>query len=301
MSPKDRSFYQESMDRLMLLCMAILIGFFVLSIPVTSWGHGLAGKRFFPTTLAVDDPFVSDELSFLISYIKEPGGGVEPATKSTEISLDYSKRITPNLGISVGESFRYLKPDDGKSKSGFGNLELGLKYQFFTSEQHEAILSVGLQAEIGGTGTRRVGAESFSVISPLFFFGKGFGDLPESIKFLRPLAITGAIGPNFPTRSRNVTTTLNEKTGDIEQEIEGNPTTLTWGFSIAVQPSISAIIRERCWPWRPLQPDDRTCGVSLRNMPESRLQRADNRICESGAYLVRQVPSAWDRGTDPDQ
>ncbi len=52
------------------------------------------------------------------------------------------------------------------------------------------------------------------------------------MKFLRPLAITGAIGPNFPTRSRNVTTTLNEKTGNIEQQVKQNPTALTWGFSI---------------------------------------------------------------------
>jgi hypothetical protein len=169
---------------------------------------------------------------YLLNHIKEPGEGGEPPAKSTEISLDYSKRITPNLGISIGESFRHLSPDGEKSKSGFGNLEVGLKYQFLMSEPHETILSLGLQAEIGDTGTQRVGAESFSVLSPTFFFGKGLGDLPESLKFLRPLAITGTVGPNFPTRSKNVTTTLNEKTGDIEQEIGRNPTTLTWGFSI---------------------------------------------------------------------
>ena len=31
--------------------------------PTWSWAHGFAGQRFFPTTLAIDDPFVSDELS----------------------------------------------------------------------------------------------------------------------------------------------------------------------------------------------------------------------------------------------
>ncbi len=200
------------MGRVLLVCTMVSVGFFLFSMPVISWGHGLAGKRFFPTTLAVDDPFVSDELSFLGSYIKEPGEGDQPATKSTEISLDYSKRITPNLGISVGDSFRHLNPDQGKSQSGFGNVEIGLKYQFLKSEGHETILSLGLDAEIGRTGTSRVGAESFSVISPTFFFGKGLGDLPDSMKFLRPLALTGAIEPNFPT--------------------EPNPSTLTWGFTI---------------------------------------------------------------------
>ena len=28
-----------------------------------AWGHGFVGQRFFPATLAVDDPFVADELS----------------------------------------------------------------------------------------------------------------------------------------------------------------------------------------------------------------------------------------------
>lgn len=206
--------------------------FFILLIPASSWAHGFAGKRFFPTTLAVDDPFVSDELSLLFGHIKEPGEGEKPVTKATEISLDYSKRITPNLGFSIGESFRRLKPEGEKSNSGFGNLELGLKYQFLTNEPHETILSFGVDAEIGGTGASSIGADSFSTISPVLFFGKGLGDLPESMKFIKPLAITGVVGPNFPTRSENITITVNEETGEMEQEVEQNPITLTWGFTI---------------------------------------------------------------------
>lgn len=200
----------------------------ILLMPVSSWAHGLAGKRFFPTTFVVEDPFVSDELSILFNHIKEPGEGERPPTKNTAVSLEYSKRITPRLGISIGEEYRHLDFEGEGSESGFGNLELGAKYQFFTSEEHETILSFGVGVELGGTGTRRVGAESFSVISPVFFFGKGFGDLPEAVKYLRPLAVTGVIGPNFPTRSKNVT--ANEEAG--ETEIEHNPVTLSWGFTL---------------------------------------------------------------------
>jgi hypothetical protein len=198
----------------------------ILMTPVSSWAHGFAGKRFFPTTFQVEDPFVSDEFSILFNHIKEPDA------RSTEIELEYSKRIIPNLGISIGESYRHQDFAEGGSASGFGNLELGLKYQFLTNAEHETILSLGTTMELGGTGARRVGADSFSTISPALFFGKGFGDLPESVKFLRPFAITGVIGPNFPTRGKNVTTTFNEDTGEAEQEVERNPTTLTWGFTI---------------------------------------------------------------------
>jgi len=204
----------------------IFAGLHVLSTPATSWGHGLAGKRFFPATLAVDDPFISDELSFVVNHIREPG------QESNELSLAYSKRITPHFGIEFGDAYRIVKPNGEKTQKGFANLDLGAKYQLFTDGRHEALVSIGLNAGIGNTGSHSVGADSFSTISPTVFFGKGFGDLPEPVKYLKPLAITGAIGPNFPTRSRNVTLSVDPDTGNIVRDVEQNPTTLSWGFTL---------------------------------------------------------------------
>ena len=88
-------------------------------------GHGFAGARFFPATLSTDDPFVNDELSLpTASTIKTPDG------RETGITVEISKRITPNLGIEAGENFVDLNPTRGPENSGFGNLELGAKYQF---------------------------------------------------------------------------------------------------------------------------------------------------------------------------
>ncbi|MFD2273810.1 hypothetical protein ACFS07_29900 [Undibacterium arcticum] len=46
-----------------------------------SHAHGFVGKRFFPATIAIDDPFVADELSFVAGHRKLPpednGGGDE--------------------------------------------------------------------------------------------------------------------------------------------------------------------------------------------------------------------------------
>ena len=75
--------------------------------------------------------------------------------------------------------------------TGFGNLELSGKYQLLENDAHEAIVSLGLGVEVGGTGSRSVGADPFSTWAPGIFFGKGFGDLPESLRFLKPLALTG--------------------------------------------------------------------------------------------------------------
>ena len=42
--------------------------------------HGLIGQRFFPATLAIDDPFVADELSLpTVLHIRNRGLRREPA------------------------------------------------------------------------------------------------------------------------------------------------------------------------------------------------------------------------------
>jgi len=204
----------------------ITLAMVMASMPATSSAHGVAGQRFFPTTFAVDDPFVSDEFSLLYHSIKANDKTGEP--KASSLDVAYSKRIIPNFGIEVAESYQRLQLEGENSVSGYGNLEVSAKYQFYTSAEHETILSFGVSDEVGNTGSRKVGAESFSFISPAFFFGKGFGDLPDSMSFLRPLAVTGVIGPNFPSQKQAVI--VNEDTGDID--VERHPTTLTWAFTL---------------------------------------------------------------------
>jgi hypothetical protein len=181
-------------------------------------GHGFAGARFFPATLSIDDPFVNDELSLpTVSAIETPDG------RETEVSVEIAKRITPNLGIEVGESFLKLNPQNEPESSGFGNLELGAKYQFFTSEKHEAILSLGAGVEIGGTGQKRAGAETFSTWTTALFFGKGMGDFSENLSLLRPFALTGLIGVAIPTSAGTRTS---------DGEIERHSNVLQYGFAL---------------------------------------------------------------------
>lgn len=183
----------------------------VLLIPASSWAHGFAGQRFFPTTFHVDDPFISDEFSTLINYAKVPGG------HATETDIDFSKRILPNFGLEFSEAYLHGPDDSGDTVKGWDNLGVGAKWQFYTNDVHETILSVGTDFDIGGTGAKAV-ADSFTTISPGFFFGKGMGDLPQSMNFLRPFAITGVVGASFPT----------QRFSDGER----NPTMLNWAFSL---------------------------------------------------------------------
>jgi hypothetical protein len=204
----------------------------VVGTASTASAHGMAGKRFFPATLAIDDPFVADELSLpTVSFMPFPSMGDSPAFRQTNISAEISKRLSPNLGFSLGGDLAILDPDHGKTQSGFDNMEVSLKYVFFRSDPHEALISTGVSWDVGGTGSKRVGAESFDTVTPQLFFGKGMGDLPDSALWLKPFALTGAFGLAIPTRSFNKTYVTSDE-GDVEVEKERNPLVVQWGFTL---------------------------------------------------------------------
>src|SRR5438067_2174947 len=77
--------------------------------PALAAAHGLAGKRFFPSTLTIDDPFVSDELSLpTFLHIKQPGDSGTPPGQVTSLSGEFSKRIFPDLGLTLAGDWNLL-------------------------------------------------------------------------------------------------------------------------------------------------------------------------------------------------
>ena len=183
----------------------------MLFVPANCWAHGFAGQRFFPATLTIDDPFVADEGDILFGQSRTPndaGGNV--TTNST--SVEFAKRVTADFGLSVATEYDNLQYSNGDpSQQGFNNLNVGAKYLAFVDGPRETLVSVGLNASLQNSGNRNI-SDSFSTISPALFFGKGFGDLPQSLSYLRPVAITGMISPNFTTQHTA-------------------PNTVDWGFT----------------------------------------------------------------------
>lgn len=193
--------------------------------------HGFAGARFFPATLTTDDPFVADELSLptLQTFHTPDNHG----TREFDASIDIAKTITPYLDIEIGIDEVNLFPHAGHTKTGFGNLELGSKFQFYVNAPHETILSLGIDADIGGTGSRQVGRDPFTTLSPGLFFGKGFGDLPDSIAFLRPLALTGNISVDIPTSAKTRTFgDVDPTTGIRDVDVDRNAVALETNFAL---------------------------------------------------------------------
>ena len=208
-----------------------------LAIALVPLGEGVAheivGNRFFPATLTIDDPGVNDELAFpTVSSFKT---GDDPSFRRRDISGEFSKRITEAFAVSFGSTYSHLGPPGGLTgmgANGFQNLETTFKYRVFKDPAHEFVMSAGLSVEWGGTGARSVGADPFNTYTPTVYFGKGFGDLPDTLSWVRPVAVTGQIGYAIPGRRSTTTFGIDPDSGDPAIDTEFHPRVLNWGGTI---------------------------------------------------------------------
>jgi hypothetical protein len=195
--------------------------------------HEIVGNRFFPATLGIDDPGVNDELAFpTVSSFKT---GDDPSFRQRDFSGEFAKRITEAFAVSVGSTYSRLSAPGGPTgmgANGFQNLETTFKYRVFKDPTHEFVMSVGLNVEWGGTGTASVGADPFNTYTPTLYFGKGFGDLPDTLSWIRPVAVTGQIGYAIPGRRSTTTFGIDPDSGDPTIDTEFHPRVLNWGGSL---------------------------------------------------------------------
>ena len=224
------------LTRRIALCLGCIV--MLAASVVSAHAHGMIGQRFLPATLATDDPFVADELSLpTVFSIKTPASGDSAATKFTSLSGEFSKRLAPNFGLSLAGAWDVVapqgRPDDNNTKvlTGFENMEVNLKYVLFKSAPHEFLFSAGFTWEVGGTGSKKVGADSFDTFTPQLYFGKGMGDLPDAVEWLKPVAVTGVFGWAVPSRVRTQTITTDPDSGEVDVQRDFNPTVFQWGFS----------------------------------------------------------------------
>lgn len=205
----------------------------VIALPAAGWAHGIVGKRFFPTTIVVEDSFVSDEASIVVDHIR----GHEAL--ETEIEMEITKRLTPNLAIGVGGTRVNSRPrgEEGeKNQAGWVNPEFMLRYQFIRDPRRELAATAAINVSPGGVGDRRVGRLSGTTVSPALQIGKGFGDLPDWADWIKPVAVTTSLG--FDLR-----TNRNDREEDAQHAF-------AWGVSVMYSvPYLQSFVKDVGIPW----------------------------------------------------
>jgi hypothetical protein len=162
--------------------------------------HCFVGPRFFPATLVIDDPCVADEMSLpTVDWFKT---GTTPSRSEWDISAEFDKRITEDLGFGISDVWSQIRTPGGPVAMGFGDLETTLQYQLLKDASHETAMLLGLIVDWGGTGNSNAGiATPYTLLTPTYYIGQGLGGLPDELSFARPLAVTGQVGYQIPTTS----------------------------------------------------------------------------------------------------
>lgn len=217
---------------------------FVKSIPLRSrallllpmlWtqsaqAHGIAGNRYFAGTMTFDDPAVADELILPnFNYLGYPAQGSDAV--ENRINASFARLLTPTLAFTIDSAWVHQTWPTGRT-SGFDKTSIGLKYEAYRDNRHEALISIGLAWGIGHSGSVAIGADAPDTIQPGIFFGKGFGDLPDSLAWLRPFAVTAAVVDEVPIGTGGLALVPNLVTGGFNTVPSPAVETLHWGFSI---------------------------------------------------------------------
>ncbi len=175
-----------------------------------AFAHAVCGDRIFPATLGIDDPGVGDELALpTLTWLPQNSDGSE----EFDASFSYTKTIFPNFGLSVTDGPTWLRPGG----YGWGDVDTEAKYNFVCVADHEFMASAGFDVTWANTGTPNM-SDPFNTYQPVLDIGKGFGDLPESLNVLRPLAVTAEFSESVPGQGWT----------------NGNPnsTNFNWGFTV---------------------------------------------------------------------
>ncbi|HEV2300916.1 MAG TPA: hypothetical protein VGR91_05040 [Stellaceae bacterium] len=148
-----------------------------------------AGDRTFPATILLPQAAPADEF-YMTPQTQPVTGG-----QTTKLDFTLDKTLTERLGVQLSDGYTWLGHDAGATLGGWQNLQLVVKYLAIRDAQHEALISLGVNREWGGTGAASIGAAASGATTPTLYFAKGLGDL--DLGYLRPLALEGVLGWQF--------------------------------------------------------------------------------------------------------
>ena len=175
---------------------SLVLTTYMLNLGLVS-AHGIAGDRYFPPTISVEDPFAANEVHS--NFGRTPNVGVNNVTTTSGNIVKVGAGFEPldGLGISFDGIYRQPNGNLDPLANGFDNIYFTLKKELAINAQHEFAITIGVNGQIKNSGSK--GGDTYSTYAPSIFYAKGFGDLPSELAILKPFAISGVLGYSIPT------------------------------------------------------------------------------------------------------
>ncbi|HLK11643.1 MAG TPA: hypothetical protein VKW76_09695 [Candidatus Binatia bacterium] len=164
-----------------------LLGVFLAA---AAHAHGVVGQRSFIEPFITEDVNPKNEL-----VVARPEWDTARDGRTFSLGYGLEKKVSDRFSITLDSAWLDVSPNGAGEPHASGADDLGvtLKYAFFVSPAHEAIVSAAVEST-APTGVRAAGAEPAWAFKPFLLYGKGAGDLPDALAYLRPLAIQGDVG-----------------------------------------------------------------------------------------------------------
>jgi hypothetical protein len=157
-------------------------------VPVRVLAHGTVGGYTFLEPIVTEDANPKNEFDILAPSWDRTADGREFSLGS---SLE--KKLSSNTSILLATEWIASSPKEGPYQTGFNNLEILLKYAFLTIPEHQLRFSIAALMNLP-TGNPSVQDQSHTSIGPELLWAKGMGDLPDFLKYLRPVGLQGDFG-----------------------------------------------------------------------------------------------------------
>ncbi len=174
----------------MRIAVSAVGGLIAAFFSATAHAHGVVGQRSFI------EPFVTEDVNPKNEFVvARPEWDTTRDGRAFSLGFGLEKKLADRLSLTLDSAWLDVRPRgaDEPQASGADNLGVTLKYAFFVSPAHEAIVSAAVEST-APTGVRAAGAEPAWSFKPFLLYGKGAGDLPDALAYLRPLAVQGDAG-----------------------------------------------------------------------------------------------------------
>jgi hypothetical protein len=165
-----------------------ILSLLILLTPATPASADNVDEPDLMQTLIAEDATLNNNLNLI-----EPRWQKSSQGRTLELGFGIEKMLSPRLEVEVGGAWDSISPHDGRSGSGFGDVDLKLKYVFLEQPNFQVAvapqLSFPTQSAIAGEPTQ-------SQAGGLLSWGGRFGTRNEIgwTRYLRALEFQGDVG-----------------------------------------------------------------------------------------------------------
>ena len=177
-----------------------------------------AGGRDFPEGITIDEPGIDDVMMLpQIVTLDHGADDGDPAFNETDVNFAFEKRLTDQVGFTIGDGYTSFTAPHTKATTGWQNVTLNLKYNFLEDDAHEWVASAAVTRVFGASGASAIGAGPHGSTTPAFDIGKGMGDASD--RWFRPFAVTLNLDETFPDAPSRQTPYLSTIGGSLQYDL----------------------------------------------------------------------------------